>query len=142
MRRQSRHGLTLIEVMLVLVILVVLASAVGLYARQAQKKALMDAARAQIGDFKTCIEVYQQHVYSYPSTTAGLQALIAPPNDLRNPDKWAGPYLDANVVPLDPWDGEYQYQLIDADNYVIWSLGPDGVDGSEDDIRSNDATTQ
>ena len=136
--KHRRDGFTLIEVLLVLVILVILASLVGFYARGAQKTALENAARSQIGNFKTCIEGYQLDVRSYPSTSQGLQALITPPSDLRNAERWKGPYMDAREVPLDPWDSPYQYQLIDPDNYRIWSVGPDGADGSEDDISSTD----
>ena len=135
-RGTRRSGFTLIEVLLVLVILVILASLVGFYVRGAQKRALVDAARAQIGAFKQCIEGYQLDVRSYPSTSAGLNALIAPPNDLRNPDRWKGPYLQSKEVPLDPWDMPYQYQLQNADNYEIWSFGPDGSEGTEDDVRA------
>lgn len=137
-RTRSRSGFTLIEVMLVLVILVVLMSLVGIYARGAQKRAFMDAARAQIGGFKTSLESYQLDCRSYPSTAGGLQALITPPSDLRNPDRWRGPYFDAKQVPLDPWDMAYQYKLIDPETYEIWSVGPDGADGTEDDVRSTD----
>jgi general secretion pathway protein G len=36
-------------------------------------------------------------------------------------------------LPLDPWDNEYQYELREK-KPVIWSFGPDGVDGTEDDV--------
>lgn len=138
--RRRRKGFTLLEVMLVLVIIVVMASAATFFLRGAQRNALKNAARAQIGTFKNCIEAYQLHVRNYPSTSQGLIALIQPPGDLANPDRWQGPYLDAKEIPLDPWDNQYQYQQIDSDNYVIWSVGEDGVDGSEDDIRSDQAS--
>ena len=136
--KRRQNGFTLIEVMLVLVILVILASSVSFFVRGMQKQAMTDAAKSQIGSLKQCIEGFQLHVRSYPSTGQGLDSLIIQPSDLRNPDNWKGPYLDRNEVPLDPWDSPYQYRLIDPDNYEIWSLGPDGADGSEDDIRSTD----
>ena len=137
-RKKRKAGFTLIEVLLVLVILVVLASLVGFYVRGAQKRALIDAAKTQIGQLKQCIEGYQLDVRNYPSTSSGLNALITPPSDLPNPDRWKGPYLDAKQVPLDPWDMPYQYQLVDADNYQISSFGPDTAEGTEDDIRSTE----
>jgi general secretion pathway protein G len=136
--RRRKDGFTLIEVLLVLVILVILASLVGFYVRGAQQRALVDAAKSQIGSFKQCVEGFQLDVRNYPSSAGGLQSLITPPSDLRNPDRWKGPYLDSKKVPLDPWDMPYQYQLVDANNYEIWSLGPDGADGTEDDIRLSD----
>ncbi len=137
-RKQVRHqGFTLIEVLLVLVILVILASMGGLFVRRAQQGAMVNAAKAQIGSFKSCIESYQLAVRNYPTSSAGLQALLIVPSDLPNPARWSGPYFDLKQIPLDPWDKPYQYQLVDIDNYLIWSLGPDGNDGTEDDIRSD-----
>jgi len=137
-RRFQRSGFTLIEVLLVLVILVVLASLVGFYVQGAQKRALMDACKSQIGSLSQVVESYQLDVRSYPSTSAGLNALITPPSDLRNPDRWRGPYLGGKKVPLDPWDMPYQYQLQDNANYQISSFGPDGAEGTEDDLRLSD----
>lgn len=134
---RRRGGFTLIEVLLVLVILVILGSLVGIQYRSFQKKALLKAAQAQIGMFKQALEFYQLDMGNYPSTSAGLEALRTVPADLENTAKWGpDPYL-AETVPLDPWDHQYQYLIpgkVNLDSYDIWSLGPDGQDGTEDDI--------
>lgn len=136
--RRVRGGFTLIEVLLVLVIIVILASLVGISVRSAQKSALADAAAARVGQLRTCVEAFQLHMRRYPTSAQGLQSLITAPGDLPNPDRWKGPYLDAKEAPLDPWDQPFKYELVDADNYRIWSLGPDGADGTADDISSTD----
>ncbi len=130
--RRRSSGFTLMEVLLVLVILVILGSMAGLFLRGAQKKALVNAARAQIGSLKAAVDMYEIDLRNYPAE--GLNALRQPPANLRNPDRWGGPYLDTDV-PLDPWDSPYRYELINPDNFKIWSLGPDGTDGTDDDIR-------
>lgn len=132
--RIQRSGLTLIEVLLVLVILVILGSLVGLTVNRAQKQALRDAARAQIQAFDTPLELYHQNIRSYPTSSQGLQAMVIAPGDLKNPERWNGSYLKGNTVPLDPWDNEYQYELMDTENYRITSGGPDGQMGTDDDI--------
>lgn len=132
--RIQRSGLTLIEVLLVLVILVILGSLVGLTVNRAQKQALRDAARAQIQAFDTPLELYHQNIRSYPTSSQGLQAMVIAPGDLKNPERWNGSYLKGNTVPLDPWDNEYQYELMDTENYRITSAGPDGQMGTDDDI--------
>jgi len=132
--RIQRSGLTLIEVLLVLVILVILGSLVGLTVNRAQKQALRDAARAQIQAFDTPLELYHQNIRSYPTSSQGLQAMVVAPGDLKNPERWNGSYLKGNTVPLDPWDNEYQYELMDTENYRITSAGPDGQMGTDDDI--------
>ena len=131
-RRARRKGFTLMEVLLVLVILVILGSMAGIFIRGAQKKARADAARAQIGLFENAVKMFEMHVQSYPSSAQGLEALVQPTGDIPG---WSGPYLDKQV-PLDPWNNPYQYELVNLDNYRIWSFGPDGVDGTADDISS------
>jgi general secretion pathway protein G len=50
--------------------------------------------------------------------------------------KWNGPYRE-KAVPSDPWGRQYQYASPgrhNTDSYDVWSLGPDGADGTDDDI--------
>ena len=137
-RRRRRGGFTLIEVMLVLVILMILGTLTGVAVNQAQKSAYVRAATAQIGMFKTPLGGYRLDVGDFPSTQQGLEALREAPSDLANPDKWHGKYLE-EPVPLDPWDNPYQYEYpgsTDEDSFDIWSWGPDGIDGTDDDISN------
>ncbi len=137
MASRRRRGFTLIEVLLVLVILVLLASmSVPLY-QSYQRQANFKAAKSQIGLFETAIEGFQLNIGSYPTTEQGLGALLAPPADLPNPAKWEGPYLKGSEVPLDPWGTPYQYRFPGDRNpngYDLWSIGPDRTDGTEDDV--------
>jgi general secretion pathway protein G len=131
--RRRRGGFTLMEVLLVLAILVILGALVAMNFGNVLGKADSDAARSQIGLFEPAIKMYFLHVKQYPAT---LEALRTAPNDLPNPTKWVGPYLEKNV-PLDPWGRPYQYASPGRyylDSYDIWSLGPDGQDGTQDDI--------
>jgi general secretion pathway protein G len=136
LRSRRRGGFTLIEVLLVLVILVVLASLAVVAYGPIQRRANVNAAKSQIGLFKTPLQMYQMTVGGYPTTTQGLEALRTAPGDLPNPAKWDGPYLDS-PVPSDPWDKPYQYVspgTHNPDGYDVWSFGPDGVNGTEDDV--------
>lgn len=135
-RRGRRSGFTLMEVLLVLAILVILGSMVGIFINAMQKGAYEDIARSQISMFDGPLGAYRLHVGSYPSTTQGLAALIAPSADLRNPAKWRGPYLSKQEIPNDPWDNPYQYELVGSEQYHIWSWGADGASGTEDDISN------
>jgi general secretion pathway protein G len=41
------------------------------------------------------------------------------------------------AVPADPWGRQYQYSnpgKHNTDGYDVWSLGPDGADGTDDDV--------
>jgi general secretion pathway protein G len=136
LQNRRRRGFTLMEVLLVLVILAVLGSLAALSYDAIRRRANINAAKGQIGLFKTPIQMYQMAIGSFPTTTQGLDALRSAPGDLPNPAKWDGPYLDS-PVPLDPWDKPYQYVspgTRNPDGYDVWSFGPDGVNGTDDDI--------
>jgi len=135
-RRSGRRGFTLIEVLLVLVILVILVSLVAGTYFSSQRQAQVNAAKAQIGLFKTPLNMYRLNLNSYPTTDQGLEALRSAPSNLPNPAKWQGPYLD-QPIPRDPWDNTYFYSCpgrMNPDTYDIWSAGPDGQSGTDDDI--------
>jgi general secretion pathway protein G len=133
--RRRRRGFTLMEVLLVLAILVILGSMVGFFIAGMQKGAYEDLARSQIGMFENQLDTYRLHVGSYPTTNQGLQALRQPPADLKNVNKWRGPYTNKEI-PKDPWDNPYQYELSGPEQYRIWSWGADGTSGTEDDISN------
>lgn len=136
-RCPRRGGFTLMELLLVMAILVILLGLVAPRFMGTQQKANVNAAKSQIGLFKTPLETFALDMNTYPTTDQGLAALSDPPSDLENPDQWKGPYLDSDVPP-DPWGREYQYEYPPSRNNRdfpdIWSLGPDGEDGTEDDI--------
>jgi|SRR3972149_5565582 len=136
-RRRRRGGFTLVEVLLVLVILVIIASLAVTAYGPIQRRAYINAAKTQIKALKTPLQAYRLSIGDFPTTSQGLEALLEPPSDLANQDKWDGPYLDSIVVPKDPWDAPYQYQYPAKNQELwpdIWSLGPDGRDGTEDDV--------
>ena len=133
---RRRRGFTLIEVLLVLMILVIIASLAVVAYGPMQRSAYMKAAEAQIKAFKTPLQAYRIDLGDFPATSQGLEALRVPPSDLASPTKWNGPYLDSEV-PLDPWGNPYRYEhpgKYQTDWPDIWSYGPDGVDSTEDDI--------
>lgn len=136
-RRNSRRrrGFTLMEVLLVLAILVILGSFVTVGYIRLQKNANIDAAKSQITMLEDAVQHYSLAVGSVPSTQQGLEALRVAPADLKNQAKWSGPYLEKEL-PNDPWGGQYQYEQINAEEFRIWSNGPDGTSGSEDDVTT------
>lgn len=137
-KRWRREAFTLLELMIVLVILVLLFAMVGPRLLGTQRKADVKAARTQIGNLESALELYAVDMRTFPSTEDGLQALVARPSDERAARKWVGPYLDDTAPPLDPWDNQYGYEYPPSnsgrDFPDIWSAGPDGESGTEDDI--------
>ena len=136
-RSRRREGFTLMELLLVMAILVILLGLVAPRFLGTQQKANINAAKSQIGLFKSPLEMYALDLNNYPATEFGLQSLAEAPADMENPNRWKGPYLDSHI-PKDPWGNDYQYEYPptheERDFPDIWSLGPDGEEGTEDDI--------
>ena len=136
--RRRSHGFTLMEVLLVLAILVILGSLVTAGFLQVQKNASKDSARAQIGLLEDAANFYTLNVGSPPTS---LQGLIERPTDIANPEKWAGPYLEKKTLPVDPWNHEYKYETYEAEDgmkFRIYSAGPNGQEGDDDDISTTE----
>jgi general secretion pathway protein G len=139
-RRRQRAGFTLMEVLLVLVILVMLGSLAVSAFTGTRDRADRDTAKSQVELIDRVAKKFQFDMRRYP---ASFDELMQTPSDAK-PGRWAGPYLDRQV-PLDPWDNPYQivspgqYNL---DSVDVWSMGPDGASGSEDDIGNWEMNVQ
>ena len=134
-RGRRRDAFTLMEVLLVLVILVILASLAVTVIAPMQRRANINAAKAQLGLFKPALEAFQLGYRKYPDSQQGLQALVNPPSDLSDADPADWPMLEK--VPKDPWKQPYRYESPGSRNpksYDVWSMGPDETDGTDDDI--------
>jgi len=134
-----RRAFTLIELLLVMVILAVLAALVIPRFAGRSEEAREKAALTQIKSlFGTALDVYEADNGTYPSTAQGLDALRVQPSSAPEPKHWKGPYLKGDV-PLDPWGNPYAYRSpgnMNATGYDLSSSGPDGREGTEDDITN------
>ena len=66
-----------------------------------------------------------------PTTAEGLDALVHKPPGLSN---WSYPFLEG--PPLDLWGHPFIYRCPGSEGalYDLHSIGPDGIDGTGDDI--------
>lgn len=139
-RSRTRKGLTLLELMIVLIILVMLFAIAGPRLLGSQKKADIRLTKAQIGNFESALKIYYSDMRSYPTTEEGLQSLIKAPADEAKARNWdTEGYLDDEVIPADPWGNPYVYEYLGAqpgarDFPRIRSAGPDGQANTADDI--------
>jgi hypothetical protein len=78
--------------------------------------------------------MFESDIGRYPTDNEGFNALIECPADLPNPSKWKGPYI--KKIPLDPWIHPYKY--VCSSKFDIISAGPDGKEGTADDIQAKD----
>jgi general secretion pathway protein G len=137
-RSSARRGFTLMEMLVVLGILVFLVSMVVPRILGTQKQSDIKQAKIQVFALKRGLDTYFIDCKSYPTGDQGLQALLTAPDGI---DAWKGPYLDSDVLPKDPWGHDFQYAYPPTHGSTrdcpdIWSLGPDGQDGTSDDITS------
>ena len=134
-RNRGREGFTLLEVMLVLVILMTLATVGMLGIQQYRTQARNKLARIALGEFASLLDHYDGNFGHYPSTEEGLYALCECPASMDTSvwfklAKWTKP-------PLDPWENNFNYQYPGSqgsDSFDLWSNGPDGISGTDDDI--------
>lgn len=124
------RGMTLIEILVVLVLIGVVLGVVGGNFIGKGEKAKADAAKIEMGQIGQTLDLYKLEVGRYPSTQEGLQALISAPPGVAN---WNGPYWKRATVPKDPWGNEYRYAAPGQNNapYDISSYGADGKEGGE-----------
>jgi general secretion pathway protein G len=123
------RGMTLIEILVVLVLIGIVLGIVGGNFIGRGEKAKADAAKIEIGQIGQALDLFKLEVGRYPSTQEGLQALISAPTGVSN---WNGPYWKRSTLPKDPWSNEYRYVAPGQHGaYDIISYGADGKEGGE-----------
>lgn len=132
----SQRGMTLIEIMIVLVLvgglIAVLSGNVFSNLFKGQRK----QAEIQIKEVSKALDLFYTDCSFYPSTEQGLRALVENNSDCKSwgPD----PYLKKE--PVDPWNNSLVYES-DGSTYVIKSYGKDrreGGSGNDADISSEE----
>jgi general secretion pathway protein G len=125
-RNRRRRGMTLIEIMVVMVILGLIAGMVGIAVVGAADRARVDRTKTDISNLQGALDLYKARHGRYPDTGSGLKVLV-----------------DENILskmPKDAWDSDYQY-LMEGGKAVVKSYGADGQpggDGTNADLSNQD----
>lgn len=123
---KSQRGLTLVEIVIVLIILSVILSVVAGKLFSAGDKVKRDTNRIKMGQLKQYIQEYQMRYNSFPPT---LDALVSGTGDLG--DSFIA-VTSADSL-KDIWGNPYQYALENnGRSFRIKSLGSDGLEGGAD----------
>ena len=131
---QQPNGFTLIELMVVVVILGILAAVVVPRVMDRPDQARISAAKTNINAIRSALDMYKLDNHVYPSTDQGLQALVQRPSSNPVPPNW-NRYMEK--LPADPWGKPYLYLQPGKHGDVdVFSAGPNGRTGDEDDIGS------
>ena len=123
LRRLRRgRGMTLIEIMVVLVILGLIAGAIGYNVFQQLKDAQVKTAKLDLQAIANGVDLYHVDTGQWPDS---LQQLL--PKYVRE-------------IRKDPWGKDYSYVRA-GDGYDVYSYGPDKVQGGGDDITVHGGET-
>lgn len=143
-RTSGRTAFTLIEVLLVIVILSMLAAVAVVTLGPARDKARIDTTGIMLKKVEAAMERYNNGIGHYPTEEeGGLEALVKLPTfeDEGLTEKWV-PYLKPKDL-KDAWNQDMKYELTEDDStgktikvVHIWSMGPDGQEATDDDIKS------
>ena len=119
LRHLAQEGMTLVEIMVVVIIMALIATAVGVAVLPKIREARIKTARTDESTVKAAAEMWiAEHSGQCPS----VQQLV---DDGE---------LDRSRKTQDPWDHDYTIEC-QADSVTISSGGPDGTMGTEDDVR-------
>ncbi len=125
---------TLIEIVITLTIIAILASG-SIYLLKGQidsaKDTRVDSDLQAIG---LALQSYESRALRMPTTEQGLMALVEKPTLEPIPENYRA-FMEE--LPKDPWGLPYKYRFPAQKSkkpYDIWTAGPNGADGDEDDI--------
>ena len=129
-RKLCRPAFTLIELMIVIVILGLLATAVIPRVLSRPEQARRTKAKIDIRSIQSALALFKSDTGRFPTTSEGLEVLVT--NTGIKGYNHDG-YLDK--VPIDPWGNKYVYLCppLYGKDYDLESFGRDGEDGGADD---------
>ncbi len=127
------RGITLIELMVVIVILGILAGLIVPRIMGRPEEARRMKAKIQMESIETALKLYKLDNGKYPTTEQGLQALVEATEVGQLAMQWRdGGYLEKGKVPKDPWRNEYVYLSPGVNGkFDLISYGADGQPGGE-----------
>jgi len=138
-KRKMRKGFTMVELMAVLIILGLLATVLVRNFMGQTDRARVITTKANLKILHSAISQFKMETGRFPFEDEGLIVLIEQPPDVET---WEpGGYLESTEIPKDGWGNEFRYEIYpeSGKQFLIRSWGPDGEEGTEDDLLSTDA---
>jgi general secretion pathway protein G len=117
--RRAERGMTLIEIMVVLVIIGLIAGAVAVNVMGRLDEAKVKQAKTDLHTLENCLDLFKLDKGRYPTTEEGLAAVVA-----------AGKCKNVK----DPWQNDYVYLnpgQAHTDSFDVKSYGADGKPGGD-----------
>ena len=123
----AAKGFSLLEIMVTITIMTMIMGAVGVGVMGYLDKSKIKQAKIDIGTISNALDLYKTEFGRYPDSDDGLSRLVE--------EK----ILKEKKVPQDPWGNEYVYIYPGSNNedaFDLYSFGPDGKEGGNDDITN------
>ncbi len=120
--RRPAHGMTLIEIMVVITIIGLIAAAVAVNVVGQLGSAKIKQARTDLSTIENCLDLYKVDKNRYPTTDEGLGELVKSGKckpGLKDP--WGNPYVYLSPGQAHP------------ESFDVKSYGADGQQGGEGD---------
>ncbi|MCB1198347.1 MAG: type II secretion system major pseudopilin GspG [Bdellovibrionota bacterium] len=141
MRSLHTKGFTLVEILAVMVLVALLAATAGVGINAQIQKGRVKAAVTQIASFDQAISLFELECGFFPTE---LNDLLQAPTARRCKGYPKQGFMKKKSIPVDPWQGEYNYDGAGSRSgfgYDLWSNGPDGEEGTDDDITNWETNT-
>ena len=138
-KKRIRYGFTMVELMAMLIIIGLLATLVVTKVATKIDQARITTTKANLKALHSAVNQFKMDTNRFPTEDEQLMALIEQPTDVET---WEpGGYLETTEIPKDGWGNEFIFELYpeSGKQFVIRSMGPDGEEGTEDDLLSTDA---
>lgn len=103
---------------------------IGLLATVVAPKLFDKLGKAQVSAAKSDMLAMDDEVMNYRLNNGEVPDSL---ERLVQKDEKGVTYLNATVVPKDPWGNEYILDTDEDGDPIIWCLGADGVEGGEGD---------
>ena len=115
----KRDGMTLIEIMIVVIIMAMIATAVGVAVLPAFTKSQIKQAKSDAMAVRSAVEMY---LAESPGECPDVKALVEED------------FLNKSARSVDPWGTDFEIECEGSD-VTVRSAGPDKEWGGEDDIE-------
>jgi general secretion pathway protein G len=123
-KRRLQRGMTLIEIMVVVIIIGLIGTAVAVNVIGRLGEAKISTAKSDLVKIADALDQYKMMRNTYPSTEEGLDVLIR--------EKFLKPNKDGKIK--DPWGNDYIYLYpgqAHADAFDVKTYGADKAPGGE-----------
>jgi len=142
-KRLRNRGLTLIEVLIVIAILLAIGGLVVVNLLPAKEGADINTQRIQFQNIDAAMKMFKLDMKRWPTEDEGLAVLNRKDAIQEEAEQtlWHGPYMEADAS-KDKWNHIVVYKIpsesLGEGYYDLVSFGPDGQEGTGDDITNHD----